>query len=260
MKKHLYLAASLIIAVALISWGNLGHRAIGKIAENHLSDKAKAGVKNLLGSQTLPDVANWADEIRSNPAYKYTGPWHYANVPAGLNFEQFSNTIKTMPEDNIYKMIMRCMIDLSNAGTSKTKKVVALKYLVHLVGDAHQPMHVSHAEDRGGNSIAITFKGAQDNLHAFWDSGLIEHQGYKYEKMATVYDTATPEQIAKWQSDPIMLWLWESYQIAEILYKEAAENPAFDEQYYNDHMETLQNRIEKGGIRLAGLINNVFDK
>lgn len=260
MKKYLFIACIFTASIALISWGSTGHRAVAKIAEKHLTAKTQQAIKTLLGGQTLPDVSNWADEIRSNPDYKYTGAWHYVNVTGGLSFEQFATAVKTMPEDNVYKMVMRCELDLKNPAKSKSDKVTALKFLVHFIGDLHQPMHVSHSEDKGGNSIAISFNGSDDNLHSLWDSGLIDHEGLSYQKMATTYDTATPEQIQKWQNDPLIIWLWESYQIAEILYQEAAENPKFDQDYYQSHLPTLQNRIEKGGIRLAGVLNGIFDK
>jgi hypothetical protein len=260
-KKHsFYIVILLVISIGLISWGSEGHHAVAKIAENHLTPKTQQAIKALLGNQSLPDVSTWADEIRSNPDYKYTAAWHYVNVPAGLTFDQFADAVKNMPQANVYKMVVRCVLDLKNPTGSKSSKVTALKYLVHLVGDLHQPMHVSRAEDKGGNDISITFMGNDSNLHSLWDSGIISNEGLTYQKMATAYDTATPEQITKWQNDPLMVWLWESYQIAEILYKETAENPKFDQDYYQSHLPIVQNRIAKGGIRLAGILNDVFDK
>ncbi|RKR82985.1 S1/P1 nuclease [Mucilaginibacter gracilis] len=260
MKKYIFTCFAVIVAACLISWGVIGHRAVAKIAENHLTPKTKEAIKDLLGRETLPDVSTWADEIRSDPNYKYTGAWHYVNVSAGLTFEQFANAVKTMPEDNVYKMVIRCELDLKNPAKTKRDKVMALKFLVHFIGDLHQPMHVSHVDDKGGNNISIWFNGADGNLHGLWDSDLIDRDGLSYEKMAATYDTATPEQIQKWQSDSLMIWIWESYQIAEILYSEAADNPKFDHDYYQNHLSTLHSRIEKGGIRLAGVLNNIFDK
>ena len=254
------MAFVVIGASALISWGVVGHKAVAQIAENHLTPKAQQAVKNILGHQTLADVSSWADEIRSDPAYKYTGEWHYVDLTAGLNFEQFATAVKTMPQSNVYKMVLRCELDLQSIDKSKSDKVTALKYLVHLIGDLHQPMHVSHTEDKGGNTIMVSLNDYDGNLHGLWDSGIIAHEGLDYKQMATTYDTATPEQIKKWQNDDLMIWLWESYQISEILYKEAAENPHFDQDYYQTHTPILQSRIEKGGIRLAGVLNRLFDK
>jgi hypothetical protein len=260
MKKHLYTALLLICTVALLSWGVTGHRTIAKIAENHLTLKTQLAIKQLLGKETLADVATWADELRNDQAYKFTSAYHYVNLPTGLTFDQFVAAIKALPVDNAYKIILRCEMDIADPNKSKSDKVTALKFLVHIIGDIHQPMHVSHAEDRGGNDIGITFNGANSNLHSLWDSGLIDEEGLSYDKLAVAYDTATPEQIKKWQSDNLLIWLWESYQVAEILYKEAAENPKFEKDYYEGHLPTVQSRILKGGIRLAGVLNGLFDK
>jgi hypothetical protein len=260
MKRYFLAGAMVVCAFALISWGPTGHRAIAQIAENHLTLATKQAIKSLLGNETLADVSNYADEIRSDPAYKYTGAYHYVNVPMGYNFEQFSTAVQTMKADNVYKMVLRCEMDLKDRDKSKQEKALALKFLVHLIGDLHQPMHVSNKDDNGGNNIKVTFDGNYYNLHGLWDSGLIDRQHLSYKQMADAYDNATPVEIKKWQSDDLMVWLWESYQVSTILYKEAADNPDFDEAYYKSHMPVLEKRIEKAGIRLAGVLNAIFDK
>jgi hypothetical protein len=259
MKKYFLSCAVVICTMALVSWGEKGHEAVAQIAENHVTNKTKLAIKHLLGSENLADISNYADEIRADRAYKFTGSWHYVNVSAGYNFEQFSNTIRNMREDNVYKMILSCEQDLKDPNKSTTAKAFALKILVHLVGDLHQPMHISHAEDRGGNDIAVKFNGFDDNLHGLWDYALIDHEKLSYKKMAIAYDDANPATIKKWQTDGLMVWLWESYQISEILYKEAQKDPNFGEAYYQSHLAVLHKRIEKAGIRLAGILNAIFD-
>jgi hypothetical protein len=258
MKKYLVPVFIIVCSLGLISWGPTGHKAIAKIAENHLTPAAQQAVKHILGTETLVDVANYADEIRSDPEFKYTGAYHYVNVPPGLTFAQFASEVHNQKANNVYKMVLRCEMDLKDPGAGYYKKALALKFLVHLVGDLHQPMHVSNGEDKGGNAISITFNGEQGNLHGLWDGGLIDRQGLNYKQMAETYDTATPVEIKKWQSDDLMMWLWESYQVSTILYREAAQNPNFGEEYYKSHLPTLEKRIEKAGIRLAGILNAIF--
>lgn len=260
MKKYVLLSLVLGLSVCLISWGVTGHRTIGEIAERHLTPQAKAGVKELLGHQSLAEVSTWADEIR--PDHPETAPLHFINVPTGLSFADFKNQVETAAGGNVYKGILSAEHVLRDNEASRTRKVEALRFLVHFVGDMHQPMHVSRAEDKGGNSIQVTFEGYGTNLHALWDSGLLEKQGLSYDKLADEFDHATPAQIAKWQSDPVIVWAWESYQISSILYTEveASEDKNFGKDYYDAHMPVVQLRIEKAGIRLAGLLNGIFDK
>ncbi|EHQ30570.1 S1/P1 nuclease [Mucilaginibacter paludis] len=260
MRKYLAVICTAICSLTLISWGETGHRAVAKIAANHLSPKAQLAVRNLLGKETLPDISTWADEVRSDPDFKTTWVWHYIDLPAGYSFDEFAKAVKTMPEANVYKMVIRCEYDLKSPATSKATKVAALKYIVHFIGDLHQPMHVSREEDRGGNNIQVKFNGFPTDLHSLWDSGLIDHLNLNYQQMAAKFDDATPVEIKKWQSDDLLIWLWESYQISNILYQEAAADPNFTEDYYQEHLPTLQKRIEKGGIRLAGVLNAIFEK
>lgn len=259
MKNHLSLICAALLCLTLVSWGYEGHYAVAEIAEKHLSDNAKTGVKNLLGRQTMAAVSSFADDLRNEPEYKGTAGYHYINVPAGLSFDQFADFVKNDKEKNIYSGLLGCISTLKKPTATKAQKAFALEFLIHLVGDAHQPMHVSRAEDKGGNSVTVNFVGSNTSLHGLWDSGLIDHQRIPYKTLGDKYDTATPEQIKKWQADSVMVWLWESYQISAILYHEAEDNTNFDELYYEQHIPVVKNRIEKAGIRLAGILNSIYN-
>ncbi len=260
MKKYYLFTFTLFIAFTLVSWGVIGHRAIGKIAENHLSSQANTAVNEILGEQSLSDVSTYADEIRSKPEFKITGTWHYINLPLGLNQDQFNLKVGTMTQDNVYSALMQCEQDLQSKTTNKNQKIFALKFIVHLVGDLHQPMHVSREEDKGGNTIQLNFNGLGSNLHRVWDSGLIEKQGMTFEQLAASNDKATPAEIKKWQSEPVINWLYESYQVSSQLYKEvdSMKSRSIGDKYYNEHITLVGERIEKAGIRLAGVLNTIF--
>jgi len=254
------LTALLGISVFLISWGVTGHRTIGRIAENHLSPKARAAVYALLGSASLADVSTWADEVRNQPEYRHTASWHFLNLPLGLNYAKFEKQVKGLDAENVYSALLNQEHILADKATSKEQKTDALKFIVHFVGDLHQPMHVSRAEDKGGNTIQLNYEGQGTNLHSLWDTKLLEHQGLTYEQLAEKYDHASPAQIRQWQSDPLMKWIWESYEISSKLYAEidAMSNRSIDDNYYQAHISIIQERIGQAGIRLAGLLNQIF--
>jgi hypothetical protein len=255
--KKVYVAIAVIL---LISWGAVGHRTVGSIAEKHLTPKALAGVKDLLGGQDLAGVANWADSVRSLPAYKQTGPWHYINLPMGLTYDAFKNRVENMLEANVYSALVAQLRLISDASVSRERKVAALKFVVHFVGDLHQPMHVSREEDKGGNTIQLNYDGQGTNLHAVWDSKLIDHTGLDYQQLAAKYDNASPAQIRQWQNDPVVKWMWESYQITEQLYAEvdSMHDRSIGQAYYDEHIATVALRLEQAGVRLAGLLNVLF--
>ena len=258
MKKQLLLASFICLCFAFISWGRTGHEAIALIAENHLTPQAKAAITELLNGQSLADVSNWADEVRDDPEFRSTSPWHYVNEPVGLSFDQFAMDVATSHKGNVYNALIRSEHVLSHTDNTLEKRVEALKFIIHLIGDAHQPMHVSRAEDQGGNLISIRFNKVQSNLHALWDSKLIDHQGLSYEQMAKSYDTASPRQIRQWQSDDMLKWLYESYQISTKLYAEMDQNKILDNTYYDQHIDIVKQRIAMAGIRLAGVLNDCF--
>jgi hypothetical protein len=262
MNKRIFLSLSVLLlsAIVLISWGVTGHRTIGKIAENHLTPKAAAAVRELLGTATLADVSTWPDEVRSQPEYRHTAPWHYLNLPLGLSYADFQTRVQGMTQENVYSALLQQEQVLGSSTSLRQEKIEALKYIVHFVGDLHQPMHVSREEDKGGNTIQVNYEGQGTNLHALWDSKLIDHQGLTFEQMAEKYDHVSAVQVKAWQSDPLIKWIWESYEVSSKLYAEidALNNRTIDDSYYQAHIGIIQERIEKAGVRLAGVLNQIF--
>ncbi|MDN5289046.1 MAG: hypothetical protein JWR38_5320 [Mucilaginibacter sp.] len=256
--KNLSIIFLSIFSIALISWGAKGHRAVAAIAEKHLTLNTANAVFVYLKGETMPDASNWADEIRNQPEYKTTGPWHFVNLPLGLNHEQFVEAVGKQDNDNIYTAILKTEANLKDKTLNQEQKNEALKFLIHLVGDAHQPMHVSRKEDKGGNTIQVRYEDRGTNLHSLWDTRLIDREGLSNAEMAKEYDRATPAQIKQWQSDSPMQWLWESYQISTELYAEADKSKNIDEVYYKKYIPVIHQRIEQAGIRLAGELNKLF--
>lgn len=240
------------------AWGVLGHRTIARIAENHLTPKARREIATLLAGETLPLVSTFPDEIRPYPTFKYTAPWHYLDTTPRLPYAQYVATIDTMKQPNAYLAIQQMQRQLQDRGQPAADRLFALKFLVHLVGDVHQPMHAGHADDQGGNKVLVKFQGKDLNLHSLWDSALLDYEGMTYTELAATYDHASPAQVREWQQAPAATWLFESYQLSEPLYAEAAQNPAFDYAYYPAHAALLHQRLLEAGIRLAGLLNQVF--
>lgn len=259
MKKKFFLPFLAVAGTLLLaSWGRTGHYTIGEIAEKHLTTKAATAVKDLLGSDDMAGVSTWADQIRSQDEYKYTAPWHYVNVPSGLSAAVFRDSVMNQQRDNVYKALMKCEADLKDSAKTKEEKLFALKFVVHLVGDLHQPMHTGHSDDSGGNKVMITFLGQPGNLHGLWDSGLLEHEGLTYKQLAAKIDTVSKKQIREWQKDDAITWLYESYQISNQLYADAAKSPDFDEAYYQSQVKVFEDRMECAGIRLAGVLNEIY--
>lgn len=258
LKKIILPIGAVILSLSLMSWGVVGHRAIGQIAENHLSKKAKIAVQEILGTESLAMVSTYPDEVRSYKEYAYTAPWHYVNVAHGLTSEQFKKELVGMKKANIYKALLTCASDLKDATKTKEEKVFALKFLVHLVGDLHQPMHTGRSEDSGGNAIKVKLMRKESNLHGLWDSGLIDYAGMTYKELATTCDVISKKEKKTWQKEDVATWAFESYDMSQKLYAEAAVNPEFDYDYYPKHADFVKKRLAQAGLRLAGMLNEIY--
>jgi len=255
MRKQLSIAAIIALSVSLISWGFKGHRAVATIAQKHLTANTSNIVAAYLNGESMTDASTWADENRDTK----TAPWHYLNLPLGLNHEQFVDAVSKQGNDNVYSAILKVEATLKDKTSTLPQKNEALKYLIHLVGDAHQPMHVSRKEDKGGNTIQLQYDGKGTNLHSLWDSKLIDHEGLSEADIAKQYDWANETQAKKWQADSPMEWLWESYQISSELYGDVQPGQSIDDAYYKKYIKTIHLRIDQAGVRLAGELNRLFN-
>lgn len=243
-----------------MAWGLLGHRVIGGIAELHLSPKAKTEIKKLLGNESIAIASNWADFIKSDRAYDYFSTWHYINLPTGMTETQFSQYLKNDTSEDLYTKLKFLTRELKNKKLSKEKQVFYLKLLIHLAGDVHQPMHTGRPQDRGGNNIKLYWFNTPTNLHRVWDEHLIEFQQLSYTEHVAAINFTTPAQKQKWQRQSLNEWIYESYQVAEKLYTEVKPEDKLSYPYNYYHMNIMNQQLLKGGIRLAGLLNEIFGK
>ena len=254
-----YLLLFSLSSPVLAFWGPNGHRVIGEIAEKHLNNKARKAVHNILGNESLGMATNWADFIKSDSTMNYLGPWHYLNVKQGLNYEQFKQFLSTDSAVDAYTKLNFLVNELKNGQLDDAKKLMYLHLLIHISGDIHQPMHIGQTEDLGGNKIKVAWFNEQTNLHSIWDDKLIEFQKLSYTELASSIDFSTKAQRQEWQTQAREEWYYESYKIAGELYNEITQpDQKLGYRYNFDHINTLKLQLFKGGIRLAGLLNEIF--
>ena len=170
-----------LIAVSQIhGWGLRGHRVVGRIAEKHLEPAAAKMVRGLLEGETLARVANEADHLRSDTAWACAAPLHYASVEDGDIYQSSAKS----PKGDIVQALLYFEAQLRDKETPHERRVLALKWLVHLVGDLHQPLHVGRSCDRGGNSVEVLWFDKKTNLHKVWDSEFINDEELSYTEYA----------------------------------------------------------------------------
>ena len=176
------LTASVFAATVSVAhaWGTEGHQVIALIAQSQLTPNARAEVDRLLAlepGETLPSASTWADEHRDQS----TASWHYVNFPRGdcLYIEQ-----RDCPDGNCVVYAIKKEVAILESNAPDEKRLIALKYLVHLVGDVHQPLHAGYIDDKGGNTYQLQAFMRGSNLHAVWDTGLIKNLNEEPEAMA----------------------------------------------------------------------------
>jgi len=148
--------------------------------------------------------------------------------------------------------------ELKKQALTKANKLLYLRMLIHIVEDVHQPLHTGHSADEGGNKIKIQWFGKDSNLHTLWDSQLIDFQQLSYTEYANVINFTTPAQRAAWQKASVTDWLYESNQLSEKLYSEVKPDDKLSYKYNFDHLAMLNQQMLKAGVRLAGVLNQLF--
>ncbi len=235
------------------AWGQTGHRAIGHIAENHLSSKAKKAINELLGSESLAVASTWMDEVRSDDAYNHTHDWHWVTIYNGRTYAEMEKN----PNGDVIEAIGRMKSILKSDTATKEQRVIALRFLVHLVGDLHQPLHVGTGKDRGGNDVKVKWFYESSNLHRVWDSEIIDSKQLSYTELAESIDHASQDQIGQWQRGTVEDWAHETMAYRSQIY-DTGDTERMGYQYMYKNWELMQEQLEKGGIRLAGMLNDIF--
>lgn len=254
MKKivSFLLILPLFITEAL-AWGQTGHRVVGLVAEQHLNKKAHKALMRVLQHNSLAEVSNWMDDIKSDAAYNHTHDWHWVTIPDNMKYEA---TLKNKNGDLILKT-EEIIAALKSRNLPLEKEQEYVKYLVHLIGDLHQPLHVGGKDDTGGNAVKLQWFGQASNLHRVWDSDIIDGKNLSYTELAGFLDKPSPTQVKAWQTKTIRDWAYGMMVYRPQVYNLPADGK-LGYRYAYDNFNTIQNCLLQGGIRLAGLLNQIY--
>jgi len=265
------IAALLLLGISSNSfaWGADGHRITGEIAWRLLSPKTKAALSELLPKgryDTLAEAAAWADTYaRSHPReYRWLDPFHYVEADPHAD-----HVIEGPRCECVLGGIEIQLARLRDPHASSDAKIDALRLLAHFVGDVHQPLHVSHPDMRGGSTIDLDFDGESMTLHRLWDSGLLDRKlrervhgrSSRWRSYAqSLADTQDAAESARWtvSLDP-HVWADESLALSKQSLFAVQRDATLGDAYYEKAMPVVEQRLEQSGIRLAALLNSIFD-
>ncbi|MDI9072040.1 S1/P1 nuclease [Xanthomonas oryzae pv. oryzae] len=251
------MAAALQPTTAL-AWGPQGHRLVARIAETELSPQARAQVAQLLAGErdpTLHGVATWADELREHDPDlgKRSGPWHYVNL--GEHDCAYSPP-RDCPDGNcVIAALDQQTALLADRTQPLDVRRQALKFVVHFVGDIHQPMHAGYAHDKGGNDFQLQIDGKGSNLHSLWDSGMLNDSHLSddayLQRLLALPTAATMSAVLP---PPAAAWAQASCKIAITpdVYPSAHVLPST---YIATYRPIAETQLRIAGDRLAAILN-----
>ena len=258
-----WLAALLILSLALPAqaWGPLGHRLVARLAEDDLTPQARAGIERLLQDDAtagLAGIANWADELRSSDPDlgKRSARWHYVNI--GDPDCAFDAARDCPGGDCVVVALETQTRILADRSRSDAERRQALKFVVHLVGDVHQPLHAGHGHDRGGNDYQVNWRGKGGNLHSLWDSGMLNAQRLDEDAwLSRLRAQPVPAPVSPLPARAPRLWAEQSCR--------RVATPGFypsghviDDRYVEQHLVLAETQLRLAGSRLAATLNAAF--
>lgn len=283
--SRLFLICSFTLALnpqRALCWGDMGHQTVGEIAERYLTPNAKLAITDILGPEKLAIAAVWADSVRDDPDFDLFKPYHFIDI-------ENDKTYETMPESeheakDSVTVLKNFPTILMNPEAPRSVKIVALKYLIHVVGDVHQPLHAGLKEDSGGNLCRVAWKPNEIlNLHQIWDGKIIDYdiqilkakssplKFYSFSNYADDIIKHHPLEafdLPKLSTTNYFEWIKESQNLRSDVYPDnhpenycqskSIQIPELTDTYKIKSIAITENRLLAGGLRLAALLNQIF--
>lgn len=253
--KILLLLTISFTSVTMWAWGPKGHDVVAEIASRHISKKTAAKIDKILDGKTMVYYSSWMDGIKGLPAYKHTYSWHFLNVDPGLTYE-------TAPLDSrgdVYSKTVAIIDTLKAGGLSHEKEKDLLRFLIHMVGDIHCPMHVGYARDLGGNRVQVMWFDTPTNLHSVWDSKLIESvHNWSYGEWADNIDINDKEKISSITAGDVAMWRDDVLSRVGRCYDAVPQDGRMGYPYINAFTEDVEYMLLVAGLRLSKILDDIY--
>lgn len=252
MKKTLLCLVLTGFVFTAFGWGATGHRAVGYVADRYLNKKARLALEKILNGQPLAMTGTWMDDIKSDSLYDHTHDWHWVTIQNGETYDQSDKN----PKGDLVATLERLIAELKSKKLTPKQEAEHLKMVIHLIGDIHQPLHVGFGTDQGGNGVKLTWFGSNSNLHRVWDSDMIDGSKLSYTELATALPKPSAARINALQKATIRDMATEAMTYRTQVYAYGNGKLGYDYNYKN--FNTVLEQISKAGIRLAGVLNQIY--
>jgi hypothetical protein len=239
---------------AAFGWGPEGHELIGLAAEPLLCRAAVSEIDRLGNGESLAELGQWADRVRSQPAYAHSAPWHYVNIPDDGD----PRRPRTTSEGNVIDAIERFSRVLSSADSTPAQRRDALRFLVHFIADLHQPLHVGREEDRGGNFIDVNFPRDVRNLHYFWDTSVIRLKGLRTREYADSIGGRVRTAARRDRGTQVRDWAEQVFALRGSVYDFNTVTGYLDDEYLEIAEALAEQQLVLAAAHLANSLNEIF--
>jgi len=236
-------------------WSAAGHHAVASLAWARLAPATRERVLELLDGEDFVHASTWADSVR--PSRRATAPWHYVNIAI---WENRYDARRHCPEGNcVIGAIEKFERVLSDPRESRPDREEALRFLIHFVGDIHQPLHAGDRSDRGGNDTEVFLDGRKTNLHRVWDFDVVEVLATSEEglvaRLRQRMDQLPESVVREWESATPSQWAMEGQQLARTNAYRLPDDSRIGRAYLEGQADAIEIALLKGGVRLAALLN-----
>ena len=256
LAKSILTFCFLVSVFSLSAYNVVGHRIVADIAYKNLTPKAREQVDNVLGKRGIIYTSSWADEVKSDDTYAYSYPWHYQNLASNMTEDGIKHLLENPTAEGMHLFFG---IDEMITRLKKNKNdAEALKFLVHFVGDLHQPLHLGRPEDRGGNGVSITWFGRTTNIHSVWDGSLIDSRKMSSSEYAIYLEDRFESEKQKIKEYDLLQSILRAYEIANEIYGYDMSNTNTYHYLYR-FMSQQDEMLFRGGIQLANILNEIFN-
>jgi hypothetical protein len=273
----------MLLPAPALAWGYKGHEVVANVARAELTAATRAKVDAILANDTDPltphdmaDEATWADAYRSS-GHRETAQWHFVDIELDhpdIGSACFGNPAAGHPasagpaKDCIVDKVRAFSQELAAPGTMPAERLLALKYLLHFVGDLHQPLHAADNHDRGGNCVLLSLGGRRtQSLHAYWDTTVVEALGSDPLQIAVALEARiTPAQRAAWQRGDATTWAQEAFFVARSTGYTIGSPPGCERatpiilpEGYAARAEAAAGiQLERAGVRLGAILTRAL--
>ena len=254
--RTIFAAALAICTFSAWGWGQKGHDTVAYIAECHLTPAAADSVSALLDGHSPVYWANWLDNASHTPDYAYTKTWHYKNINEDVKYEDAPLNEK----GDVVTAVREQISLLTDPKSTRDQKTLALKILIHTVGDMHQPMHMGRLTDLGGNKRTVRYFDRNTNLHSIWDTALLNSaHAWSYTEWQQQIDRLNAEAEAAEAAGNVDDWAKQTHAIATRVYNYFPENAKVSYNEIAAWTPVIEQQLLRGGLRLARVLNAIFD-